>query len=59
MGLSDVQAAGVVTRQLVGQAYLLASNELFRLSAWICIGLIALVWLKRRPTPLKGPVAAD
>jgi predicted MFS family arabinose efflux permease len=59
MGLNDVQAAGLVTRQLVGQAYLLASDELFRLSAWICIGLIALVWLTRRPTPLKGPVAAD
>ena len=59
MGLTDVQAAGLVTRQLVGQAYLLASDELFRLSAWICIGLIALVWLTRRPTPLKGPVAAD
>ena len=59
LGFSDVQAAGLVTRQMVGQAYLLASNDLFRLSAWICIVLIGFVWLTRRPTPLKGPVAAD
>jgi len=58
-GMTDVQAAAAVTRQMVGQAYLLASTDLFRLSAWLCIGLAALVWLTRRPGAPSGPVAAD
>lgn len=59
LGMTDVQAAGAITRQMVGQAYLLASTDLFRLSAWLCAILIGMVWLTRRPQPPKGPVAAD
>jgi len=58
LGLTDVQAAGVVTRQMVGQAYLLASTELFRISAWLCIVLGALVWITRRPHPSGAAHAA-
>ncbi|WP_183985972.1 DHA2 family efflux MFS transporter permease subunit [Sphingomonas jinjuensis] len=50
MGLNQAQAAAAVTRQMVGQAYLLASTDLFRLSAWLSAGLIVLVWLARRPS---------
>ena len=59
MGLNAAQAAGAVTRQMVGQAYLLASTDLFRLSAWLAGSLIVLVWLCRRPSAPSGPVAAD
>lgn len=59
LGLSATQAAAVVTRQMVGQAYLLATTDLFRLSAWLCAGMLVLVWLCRRPAPMNGPVAAD
>ena len=59
MGLTDVQAAGAITRQMVGQAYLLASTDIFRVSAWLCLGLITIVWFTRRPTPQQGPIAAD
>lgn len=59
LGLTDTQAAGAVTRQMVGQAYLLASTDLFRISAWLCLGMIALVWLTRRPAAPSGPIAAD
>jgi MFS transporter, DHA2 family, multidrug resistance protein len=59
VGLSATQAAGAITRQMVGQAYLLASTDLFRLSAWLCVILIPLVWICRRPSPGEGPVAAD
>jgi DHA2 family multidrug resistance protein len=44
---------------MVGQAYLLASTDLFRLSAWLAGSLVILVWLCRRPTAQGGPVAAD
>ncbi|MFN7211105.1 MAG: hypothetical protein ACK4P1_12070 [Aggregatilineales bacterium] len=56
---SDVQAAAVVTRQMVGQAYLLASNDIFWVSAWLCVIMTALVWLTRRASPPSGPIAAD
>jgi DHA2 family multidrug resistance protein len=59
MGLTDVQAAGAITRQMVGQAYLLASTDLFRISAWLCILLTIIVWTTRRASPPAGPIAAD
>jgi len=58
MGMTDVQAAAAVTRQMVGQAYLLASTELFRISAWLCIVLGVLVWITRRPHPSGAAHAA-
>ena len=58
-GMTELQATAVVTRQMVGQAYLLASTDLFWLSAVLCGGLTALVWLTRRPAAPSGPVAAD
>ena len=59
MGLNATQAAGAVTRQMVGQAYLLASTDLFRLSAWLSAALVIVVWFCRRPSGGGGPVAAD
>ena len=49
LGLDATQAAAVVTRQMVGQAYLLASTDLFRLSAYLSGALLIIVWLCRRP----------
>ena len=59
LGLDRTQAAGAITRQLVGQAYLLASTDLFRLSAWLCAAMLVIVWFTRRASPPSGPVAAD
>jgi DHA2 family multidrug resistance protein len=59
MGLTDTQAAGAITREMVGQAYLLASTDLFRVSAWLCISLVVIVWFTRKASPPKGPIAAD
>lgn len=45
---------------MVGQAYLLASTDLFRLSAYLSGALLIIVWLCRRPSAHgAGPVAAD
>ena len=59
MGMDAAQVAAAVTRQMVGQAYLLASTDLFRVSAYVCASLLVLVWFCRRPGAPSGPVAAD
>lgn len=59
LGMSNLQAAGVMTRQIVTQAYLLASTDLFWISGWISVVLVPLVWMARRPRGGGGPVAAD
>jgi DHA2 family multidrug resistance protein len=59
LGASAEQASGAITRQMVQQAYLLAANDLFWLSGWIALAMIALVWFTRRPRPPAGPIAAD
>ena len=59
MGMSTAQATGTITRQLGGQAYLLAADDLFRLSALICGAITLLVWFTHRPSAPSGPVAAD
>jgi DHA2 family multidrug resistance protein len=60
LGLNATQAAAVITRQMVGQAYLLASTDLFRLSAWLSAALLIIVWFCRRPAANgAGPVTAD
>jgi MFS transporter, DHA2 family, multidrug resistance protein len=59
-GMNDQAAAGAMTQTLVGQSYLLSSLDLFYLSAWLCVALIPLCFLVRRPAgggPV--PVAAD
>ena len=58
LGLGATQAAAAVTRQMVGQAYLLASTDLFRVSSMLCLVLIVLVWLTRRPSPSGAAHAA-
>jgi MFS transporter, DHA2 family, multidrug resistance protein len=59
-GLNDQTAAGAMTQALVGQSYLLSSLDLFYLSAWVCVGLIPLCFLVRRPAGGgPTPVAAD
>jgi DHA2 family multidrug resistance protein len=59
LGLSDQAAAGVVTRGLIGQGYLLSSLDLFYVSGWLCLALIPLCWLVVRPAGGGAPAAAD
>ncbi len=58
-GFDALQAAALTTRQMVGQAYLLASIDIFTVCAWLSLAMVPLIWLARRPKPLSGPVAAD
>ncbi|MCC2657920.1 MAG: emrB [Panacagrimonas sp.] len=57
-GLNDQAATAVVTRELVSQAYLLSTIDLFWISGWLILGMLLLVWSVPRPRPAKGIVAA-
>jgi len=59
MGMSLPQSVGAVTRQFVDQAYLLATLDFFRASAWIMILLIPMLWFTKRATGGGGAAAAD
>lgn len=60
LGLTDLQAYGVMTHNLLLQAYLKASTDLFWASGWLSVIGIGLIWLTRRPGAAKPPaVAAD
>ncbi|HEY0269961.1 MAG TPA: DHA2 family efflux MFS transporter permease subunit [Sphingomonas sp.] len=58
-GMSPLQAAGMVMRQIVNQAYLLSSIELFWISSWLLFAMVGVVWFTRRPAPSDHVVAAD
>jgi DHA2 family multidrug resistance protein len=60
LGFSDPQAYALLARTMAGQAYLLASDDLFWLSGWLSIAMIAVVWMAKRAVSGGGPpVAAD
>ena len=57
LGLSDLAAKAAVTRAMTGQAYLLASIDMFTVSAWLCIAAIVIVWLCHKARPHGTPLA--
>ena len=60
LGLPDLGAQATIARTMVGQAYLLAADDIFYASGWIAIALIAMVWMCRKAKSGGGaPVAAD
>jgi len=59
LGLSDLSAKAAVSRNMVGQAYLLASVDMFTVSAWLCVLGIVLVWFCHRAQPHGPPAAVD
>jgi DHA2 family multidrug resistance protein len=56
-GFTDQSTAGALMQGLVAQSYLLSSLDLFYLSAWLCVALVPLCFLVRRPA-VNGEVAA-
>ena len=58
-GLSEAAALAQVTRQIDQQAYTRAADDIFLISAWMFLGLIALIWLTRRPPRIAAAKPAD
>jgi DHA2 family multidrug resistance protein len=57
-GMSLPQSVSALTRQFVDQAYLLATLDFFRASAWIVILLVPLIWLTQGSKGAPGGHAA-
>ena len=60
LGISGVKAYGVIYQTIINQAFMLATNDIFRLSSWIFGLLFFVIWFAK-PTHAKsgGPVAAE
>jgi DHA2 family multidrug resistance protein len=59
-GLSATQAVGAVTNQVTSQAYLLATDQIFRVAAGLMVLLIPCIWLTRKALGAgAGAAAAD
>ena len=48
LGFSDAQAYGVLARNMAQQAYLLAADDLFWISGWLSVILIAVIWMAHK-----------
>jgi DHA2 family multidrug resistance protein len=60
MGLSLQQSVGAVTNQVTSQAYLLATDDIFRIAAFAMVLLIPCVWLTKKALGAGGSAhAAD
>jgi DHA2 family multidrug resistance protein len=59
LGFSERQATGLMSDQVVKQAYVLASTDLFWVSSLGSFVMIALVWLARRPANSSTLAAGD
>ncbi|WP_058533057.1 DHA2 family efflux MFS transporter permease subunit [Legionella saoudiensis] len=60
LGIHGLKRFGVIYETIINQAFMLATNDIFRASAWVFTFLLVLVWLAK-PTYVKsgGPVAAE
>ncbi len=56
-GASASQAMAAMMSQVLHQAYFLATMDLFRVSAWITLGLIPIVWLTTKAFNQGGQAA--
>jgi DHA2 family multidrug resistance protein len=57
-GFTDPQAYALLARSLSSQAYLLASDDLFWISGWLSVAMIAVVWMARRAVSGGGGTPA-
>jgi DHA2 family multidrug resistance protein len=57
-GVSSLQSFAILYSNIINQAYMLATNDIFRLSSWVFMCLFGLVWLAKPIRMKKGAVIA-
>ena len=58
IGIGQIEGAGVLTQELVNQAYVLASVDYFWLSGWLSVILIPIIWFASKSMSNGGSHAA-
>lgn len=60
LGIAGLKSFGVIYASIINQSYMLATNDIFKLSAWIFMVLLAMIWLAK-PTYARssGGIAAE
>jgi DHA2 family multidrug resistance protein len=59
-GFTDLQSYVLLAGNMTRQAYLLSADDLFWISGWLSIAMIAVIWTARRAISGGGaPMAAD
>ncbi|KTD70170.1 MULTISPECIES: DHA2 family efflux MFS transporter permease subunit [Legionella] len=60
LGISGLKGFGVIYATVINQAFMLATNDIFKLAAWIFMILLAIIWLAK-PTYARasGGIAAE
>jgi DHA2 family multidrug resistance protein len=48
LGLPELTGKASIANAMTNQAYLLAANDIFYVSGWLCLALVVLVWLCRK-----------
>jgi DHA2 family multidrug resistance protein len=57
--LPELKSLGVVTHELISQAYLLSSLDIFWISGWLSVAMLAIVWLAKRTVADKSIVSPE
>ncbi len=58
LGFEAKKSLEYVTLQITNQAFMLSTNDIFWISGWIFIGLLAVIWLAKPPfLKMQGPIA--
>ena len=52
--LPQLQSYGAITHELINQAYLLSSLDIFWISGWLSVGMLGIVWLARHTVADKS-----
>jgi MFS transporter, DHA2 family, multidrug resistance protein len=58
-GLTSGQPLGALAQAFENQAYMLSTLDFFRISAWLSVAMVPLIWLTKRATATGGPPPAD
>lgn len=59
LGFGDLPSIATLTHELANQAYLMSALDFFWIGGWLCLLLVAFIWLTRRPRSAAVAVAAD
>jgi len=57
--LPELKSFGVITHALINQAYLLSSLDIFWISGWLSVAMLAIVWLAKRTVADKSIVSPE